>query len=463
MRHHSTSSITSEFDLVIKNGTLVTANDTFLADVGISGEKITAIGNGFEGKLNIDAQGKLVLPGGVDPHVHLEMPVGITQTSDDWESGTIAAVCGGTTTVIDFIEPAPGETLLQALEARRKQSEGHAVTDFALHMTLTNDHPETLSQIPEIARAGCTTFKTYLTYEGFALSDSAFLHVLESVKATGGLVMVHAENDSIIAYRKQQLLAEGKTTPRYQALARPAVAEAEAIQRALALAEIAGASLYVVHVSTAAGAAAIRSAREHGLTVFGETCPQYLLLNDSELERPNFEGAKFVCSPPLRKSMDQRALWFALAKNDLQTIGTDHCSFNFHGQKELGRASFVDIPGGLPGIESRLALLYTFGVLQKHISLNRWIEICCTNPARIFNLYPRKGTLEPGADADLVIFDPQLNFTISQSVLHQKVDYTPYEGFKLQGYPVLTMTRGVVVFENRKFTGHKGFGRFLRS
>jgi dihydropyrimidinase len=463
MRHHATSSVTQQFDLVIKNGTLVTASDTFLADIGIIGETIAAIGGDLEGKRTFDAQGKLVLPGAVDPHVHLEMPVGATRTSDDWESGTVAAVCGGTTTVIDFIEPAPGETLFQALEARRKQAEGHAATDFALHMTLTNDHPETLLQVSEIIQAGCTSFKTYLTYEGFALSDRAFLHVLETVEAAGGSVMVHAENDAIIAHRKQKLLAQGKTAPRYHALVRPAIAETEAIQRAVALAEVTGACLYVVHVSTAAGAAIIRSARERGLNVFGETCPQYLLLNDSELERPDFEGAKFVCSPPLRKAADQQALWHALAEDDLQTVGTDHCAFNFHGQKELGRDSFADIPGGLPGIESRLALLYTFGVLQKQISLNRWVEICCTNPARIFNLYPQKGTLAPGADADLVVFDPQRHLILTHSLLHQDVDYTPYEGFPLQGYPVLTLTRGAVAFENGQFTGQKGNGRFLHS
>jgi len=452
-----------EFDLVVKNGILVTASDTFKADVGITGEKIAAIGIDFMGERTIDAEGKLVLPGAVDPHVHIEMPVGATRTSDDWEKGTLAAVCGGTTTVIDFIEPAPGETLLQALEARRKLAEGHAVADFALHMTLANDRPETLLQVSEIAEAGCSSFKTYLTYEGFALSDSAFLHALEAVGTVGGVVMVHAENDAIIAHRKQQLLAQGKTAPRYHALARPAVSEAEAIQRAVALAEVTGACLYIVHVSTAAGAAIIRSARDRGLNVFGETCPQYLLLNDNELDRPDFEGAKFVCSPPLRKATDQQVLWHALAKDGLQTVGTDHCSFNFHGQKELGRDSFADIPGGLPGIESRLALLYTYGVLQKQISLNRWVEICCTNPARIFNLHPQKGTLAAGADADLVVFDTQRHLILTHSLLHQDVDYTPYEGFPLQGYPALTLTRGKVVFEKGQFIGQKGTGRFLHS
>ncbi|HTX78388.1 MAG TPA: dihydropyrimidinase, partial [Longilinea sp.] len=345
MRHHTTGSVKPHFDLVVKNGTLVTASDTFKADVGIDGEKIVAIGVDFDGERTIDAQGKLVLPGAVDPHVHIEMPVGTTRTSDDWEKGTIAAVCGGTTTVIDFIEPAAGETLLQALETRRKQADGHSVADYALHMTLTNDHPETLLQVPEVVEAGCSTFKTYLTYEGFALSDSAFLHVLEAVDAAGGLVMVHAENDAIITHRKQQLLAQGKIAPRYHALARPAVAEAEAIRCAVAMAEITGAYLYVVHVSTAAGAAIIQAARRRGVKVYGETCPQYLLLNDNELDRPDFEGAKFVCSPPLRKATDQQTLWRALAEDGLQTVGTDHCAFNFHGQKELGRDSFAEIPG----------------------------------------------------------------------------------------------------------------------
>lgn len=463
MCDHTAGSVNQIFDLVIKDGTLVTAEDTFPADIAIRGEKIAAVGTGLQGRQMIDARGKLVIPGGVDPHVHLQMPVGKTTTSDDWQSGTTAAVCGGTTTVIDFIEPCPQESLWQALKARRSQAEGHAVADYALHMTLVDDSPDTLAQIPVVSKAGCSTFKTYLTYEGFALSDKAFINILESVGQDNGLVMVHAENDAIIAYCQQKLASQHNLAPRFHALARPALAEIEAIRRAIAMAEVTGTRLYVVHVSTAGSAAAIHEARQRGLEVMGETCPQYLLLTDEELERPDFEGAKFVCSPPLRKPDDRDALWQALADGDLQTVGTDHCSFNFHGQKELGRASFLDIPGGLPGIELRLALLYTFGVRQERITLNRWVELCSTNPARIFNLHPRKGSLEPGADADIVIFDPDRRLSIDRSLLHENCDYTPYEGFELQGYPVMTLLRGTPVCKDGDFTGQSGYGRFLNS
>jgi dihydropyrimidinase len=321
--------------------------------------------------------------------------------------------------------------------------------------------------------AGCTSFKTYLTY-AFKLDDGAFLATLEAVGRAGGLVTVHAENDAGVAYLRRKLLAEGHTEPRYHPRSRPASIEAEAVERALALAEAANCPLYVVHVSTARGADAIAHARRRGQTAYGETCPQYLLLTDVEYERPGFEGAKFICSPPLRTAHDNAALWRHLATADLMTVGTDHCPFFFKGQKDLavtGRTdlpSFTAIPGGMPGIEARLALLYTFGVRQCRLSLERWVEVCCTAPARIFGLYPRKGALVPGADADAVIFDPQREVMLSRAAppsysprLHENCDYTPYEGFHLRGYPVLTMLRGRVICRDGEFVAAPGGGRFL--
>ena len=403
----------------------------------------------------------LVLPGAVDPHVHLEMPVGATRSSDDWFTGTRAAACGGTTSVIDFVEPQPGESLGQALEARRALAQRQAVIDFGLHMTLTNAEQHTLAQIPAVCLAGCTSFKTYLTYAGFRLSDAAFLEILVAVKEAGGTVLVHAENDAIIDFFKRRFRTEKSTAPRYHALSRPPVAEGEAIQRSLAMAEVTGARLYVVHVSTALGAGAIRSARQRGVNAFGETCPQYLLLTERELSRPDFEGAKFVCSPPLRNAEDNQHLWKALAEDDLQTVGTDHCPFFFEGQKDLGKDNYENIPGGLPGIESRLSLIYSFGVRAGRLSPNRWVQVCSTNPARIFGLFPRKGSLELGADADIVLFDPNKRVTLSKSILHEQVDYTPYEGFELQGYPVMTLLRGKPIVENGHFIGQAGQGTYL--
>nr|MBI2905397.1 dihydropyrimidinase [Chloroflexota bacterium] len=452
-----------EFDLVIAGGTCVsiTASEAIRADVGVIGDTIAAFGHGLTGAARIDATGKLVLPGGVDPHVHLDMPVGATRSSDDWETGTIAAACGGTTTVIDFVEPDLGGSLVAGLAARRAEADGKAVIDYGLHMTLRRGDAQTLDQVPEAMRAGCTSFKTYTTYEGFRLNDAELLAALEAVGAAGGLVLVHAENDAAIQRGRRKFMAAGQTAPHFHPRSRPVPVEAEAIERALALAEVADCPLYIVHTSTGRGAEAIVRARARGQRAYGETCPQYLVLTDAEYDRPGFEGAKFVCSPPLRPADNPPLLWQRLGAGDLQTVGTDHCPFFYEGQKELGRAAFTDIPNGLPGIEARLALLYTFGVGQGRLSLNRWVETCCTAPARIFGLYPRKGTLAPGADADIVIFDPDREVTLSRAVLHERTDYTPYEGLALRGYPVMTVARGRVLVEDGKFVGAKGRGRFL--
>ncbi len=451
----------TKFDTVIHGGTLVTAGQTLQLDLGIQGEKIAALGSNLEGMNYIEAGGLLALPGAVDPHVHLEMPVGGTRSSDDWFTGTRAAAFGGTTTVIDFVEPHPGEKLVQALESRRMLAESKAVIDFSLHMTITRDDVQTLQEIPILCVNGCTSFKTYLTYAGLKLSDSELLKVLCMVKEAGGIVLVHAENDAIINHFQQLFLQQKMTLPKFHAISRPAIAEGEAIQRALALAEVAGARIYVVHTSTALGTDAIQAARQRGVQAYGETCPQYLLLTEKELSRPGFAGAKFICSPPLRLENDNLRLWNGLKDDDLQTVGTDHCPFFFKGQKDLGRENFMDIPGGLPGIESRLALIYQFGVNTGRLSLNRWVEVCCANPARLFGLYPQKGSLEIGADADLVLFDPGRKVTLKKSILHEQVDYTPYEGFELHGYPVKTMLRGRVIVENGLFNGAPGDGRYL--
>lgn len=452
------------FDTVIRNGTVVTRIGLVQTDLGIAGGQIAALDRGLTGAEVIDAEGKLVIPGGIDPHVHLQMPAGPVTSSDDWYTGTVAAACGGTTTVIDFVEPERG-SLIQALGARRAEADGRAVVDYGLHMTLMDVQPTTLAEIPFVVAAGCTSFKTYLTYDGLKLEDAAFLAALEAVAEAGGLALVHAENDAIVTRLKARFLREDRIEPRWHPRSRPAVAEAEAIERALALAEVAGCPLYVVHVSTERGAESVARARSRGQQAYGETCPQYLLLTDAEYERPGFEGAKFVCSPPLRAASDVQALWQHLASGTLSTAGTDHCPFFYSGQKDLGRPdrqypAFSRIPGGLPGIESRLALLYTYGVGQGWLSIERWVEICCTAPARIFGLEGRKGELVEGADADVVIFDPERTVTLSQALLHENCDYTPYEGWRLKGYPVLTMLRGQVIARDGEFVGESG-GQYL--
>jgi dihydropyrimidinase len=465
------------YDTVIRGGTVVTPVGVTLADLGITGETIAAIGDGLTGRQVIDATGKLVIPGAIDPHVHLEMPAGPVQSSDDWVTGTVAAACGGTTTVIDFVEPEVGarsrSPLRDALAARRAQAEGRAVIDFGLHMTLLDASPQTLAEIPEIVAAGCPSFKTYMTYS-FKLTDDVLVAAMEAVGQAGGMVMVHAENDAGIAYLRRRLIDAGHVEPRYHPISRPAGMEAEAIERALALAEAAECPAYIVHISTGRGAAAVAGARGRGQDVLGETCPQYLLLTDAEFDRPGFEGAKFICSPPLRKAEDNAALWNYLAAADLQTVGTDHCPFFFIGEKDLGRKDgayppFTRIPGGMPGIESRLALLHTFGVGAGCLTLERWVEVCCTGPARAFGLSGRKGALAAGADADVVIFDPAREIILSRKAappggirFHENCDYTPYEGLRLTGWPALTMSRGEIIAQDGEFVGRPGRGRFLR-
>jgi dihydropyrimidinase len=454
------------FDLVIKNGTLVTANEVIKADLGIQGEAIAAIGPDLMGIQVIDVAGKLVIPGGVDPHVHLQMQAGQITTSDDWYTGTIAAACGGTTTVIDFIEAEPQESLLAALEKRREQAKGKAVIDFGLHMTVDRVDSLTLEEIPLVISEGVTSYKCYTTYS-MRLVDESLILALESVGNAGGLTIVHAENHAIIAHLRAMYLHDGKTAPSFHPSSRPAAAEGEAIERVLALAEITRAPVYIVHVSTERGSSAIARARVRGQSIFGETCPQYLILTEDSLDQPGFDGAKYVCSPPLRTKADQQALWNSLANGTLQTVGTDHCPFYYQGQKDLGRSPdalppFTEIPGGIPGIEARLALIYTFGVHTGHLSLTRWVDVCSTGPAKIFGLYPRKGALLPGSDADIVIFDPGRELILTKQVLHENVDYTPYEGFELKGYPIMTLVHGRVVVKEGQYVGGAPAGRFLR-
>lgn len=452
------------FDLVISGGTVVTAGEVFRADVGVSGGQIAALGLDLSGRERIDAGGKLVLPGAVDPHVHLQYPQGPVPhvSSDDWESGTRAAACGGTTTLIDFAEAGPGQTLAEALHLRREQAEPQAVVDYGLHMTLNRADKDTLDEIEAVMAAGVTSFKIYMAYDNLRLDDGQFLAALEALRIHRGLPIVHAENHAAIKHLVHVELAAGHTAPRYFPRTRPDVMEGEATGRALALAETVGLPMYIVHVSCARSLSALAQARGRGQQAFGETCPHYLLLTDDLYDRDGLEPAKYVMSPPLRKVADQEALWQGVAQGVLQTVATDHCPFFFRGQKDRDRSDFTKIPGGAAGVETRLPLLYTYGVRRGRLTPWRWVDVCCATPARLFGLYPQKGALAPGSDADLVIFDPDREVTLSHQVLHQNVDYTPYEGFKLQGYPQHVLSRGEVVVRDGVFVGQRGRGRFLR-
>lgn len=449
-------------DLVIKGGTLVSSKGLNQADIGIQDGRIANIAPGLDGKEEISAAGMLVLPGGVDPHVHLEMPTATTSTSDNWETGSKAAAFGGTTTVIDFVEPSyPNQPPLESFRERLNQAQGQSVIDFSLHMTLCAADRDTLQQVVGVVAAGMPSFKVYTTYAGFHLSDEELLSVFQAIAEAKGMAIVHAESDSIIQHSIRSLKNVGRLSVADFPLSRPAIAEKEAVERVLNLADYAGTPVYIVHVSTSSGSAAIARARQNGQLAWGETCPQYLLLDESCIQTTDFSGAKFVCCPPLRTKQDQEYLWSALANGSLQTVGTDHCAFNYHGQKELGKDSFLEIPSGLPGIELRLALLYTYGVKTGRLTLEQWVDLCCTAPARLFGLYPRKGELIPGADADIAIFDPDHNETVVHAAMHENVDYTPYEGMKLAGKVRTTLLSGQVLVRDGVWVGDQIRGKFV--
>jgi dihydropyrimidinase len=454
------------FDTIIVNGRVATATDTYTSDVAISDGKIFALGQGLpreNAKKIIDASGKYVFPGGIDVHTHLDMPFGGTTSADDFETGTRAAAFGGTTTLIDFAIQYKGQTLRTAFDAWMQKASGKAVCDYAFHCIITDLADAQLDEMNALTREGVTSFKLFMAYPGvFMLDDASIFKALRATSKNGGLVCMHAENGGAIDVIVQQALAEGKKAPKYHALTRPTTAEAEAVSRAIALAEMAGAPLYIVHLSCNEALEKVREARDRGLPVYAETCPQYLYLSLENMDAPGFEGAKYVFTPPLREKWHQEKLWNGLKRDHLQVVSTDHCPFCFKEQKELGRDDFTKIPNGGPGIEHRMSLIYSGGVGGGRFSVNRFVELVSTTPAKLFGLYPRKGTISVGSDADLVIFDPERKHTISATTHHMRVDYSMFEGIEVTGMPDVVLSRGCVVIENNKFLGRAGAGEFLK-
>jgi dihydropyrimidinase len=451
--------------LGIQNGTIVTAVDRYAADLRIEDGRIAAIGKGVADHCDrrLDARGLLVLPGGIDAHTHFDLPFGGTVSADDFESGTRAAAFGGTTTCIDFAVQYKGQALGAGLDAWMAKAEGKACADYAFHMIVGDVNPQSLADMQAIVDAGVTSFKLFMAYPGVFLStDGEIFQALQRAAGLGGLIQMHAENGSVIDVLVQQALAEGKTAPVYHALTRPSVAEGEATHRAIALAEIAGAPIYIVHMTAAEAADAVSQARARGLQVYGETCPQYLFLSHDNYLEPDFEGAKYVMSPPLRPKHHGERLWRALQTDQLSVVATDHCPFCMKEQKELGRDNFAKIPNGAPGVENRLQLLYHGGVAGKRFDLHRFVMITSTAPAKIFGLFPRKGTVAVGSDADLVLFDPEGRHTISARTHHMRVDYNPYEGLEVQGRIVKVLSRGEVIVDGEQWLGRAGYGRFVK-
>ena len=452
--------------LIIRNGTVVNADKTFAADVRIDGQTIGRVGPGLAAAADdtvLDATGMLLIPGGIDAHTHLDMPFGGTTSSDDFETGTRAAAFGGTTTLVDFAIQARGTKMRDALDQWWKKADGKACIDYGLHMIVTDLGGAGLEDMDDMVREGVSSFKLFMAYPNVLMVDDATIFkALQRTSKNGALICMHAENGSVIDVIVAQALAEGKTAPIYHALTRPAKAEAEAVNRAIALAEIAGVPIYIVHLSSEEALNQVREARDRGLPAFAETCPQYLLLTMEELERPNFEGAKYVFTPPLREKKDPPKLWDGLKHDHLQVVSTDHCPFCFEDQKVLGKNDFTKIPNGGPGVENRLQLIYHYGVNQGKLSLNRFVELTSTAPARIFGMYPRKGVIAPGSDADIVIWDPGAEHIISAKTHHMRVDYSMFEGYRVKGNARKVIARGELIVDGNRFLGKPGRGSFLK-
>ncbi|OCO98859.1 MULTISPECIES: dihydropyrimidinase [unclassified Ensifer] len=457
------------FDTVIRGGTIATAADTFRCDIGIRDGVIATLGHDLgPAEEVIDASGKLVLPGGIDSHVHLAQPTGDeTVMADDFESGTRSAAFGGNTTVLPFVMQQKGQSLRQAVGDYHALAEGNCYVDVSFHLILTDPTPSILGQeLPALVEDGYTSFKVFMTYEGLALSDREMLEVMDVARATGALVMVHAENYDAIRFLTDRLERAGKTAPHYHGPSRPIAVEREATHRAISLAEIVDVPVMIVHVSNRESMEEIRRAQSKGLKVYGETCPQYLVLLEKDLDGLNMEGAKYVCSPPPRDEASQIACWEGLQSGTFSVFSSDHSPFRYNDPqgklRAKGRTSFRWVPNGIPGIATRLPILFSEGVVKGRIDLNRFVALTSTNHAKTYGLYPRKGTIAVGADADIAIWDPEREVTISHELLKDGSDYTPYEGMRIIGWPVLTMVRGRTIVRDGALVGGKEHGAYLQ-
>ncbi len=451
--------------ILFTGGRIVTADGSFEADVLVEDEKIAAVGTDLpsDGAQMVHASGKLVMPGFIDAHTHMAMPFGGTVTTDDWATGTAAAAAGGTTTIIDFSLQEEGGTLAQAIDTWQEEARGKALIDYGLHVAIADLREDIKPELATLREKGVASVKIFMAYKGTPLytEDDDLFEVLQLSKEAGVLVMVHAENGDVVAKLQEQALARGDTAPHFHALTRPPEVEAEATARAIRLAEVAQAPILVVHVSCAPALEEIHRAHERGQTVYAETCPQYFAFSYEDLAREGFEGAKYVCSPPLRDPSNRPALWNGLKFGDLQIFGSDHCAFNYEGQKEMGRDDFTKIPNGIPGAEERAQVLWTLGVREGRLSENQFVAVLSTNQARIYGTHPQKGALVPGADADIVLWDPELATTATASNRHGNSDYTPYEGMTFTGGPASVYVRGSLVYRDGEVVGEHGSGRFV--
>ncbi len=458
-----------DFDLVVRNGTVATAADVTICDLGVKDGQIVAIGKSLAaGRSEIDATGKYVLPGGIDAHCHLDQPMADGSVmADDFYSGTVSAAFGGTTTVIPFACQMKGGSLREAVKDYHQRAEAKPVIDYAFHMIVCDPDDRVLGQeLPALIKDGYTSFKIYMTYDDLKLNDLEMLKVLALARREGAMVMIHAENSDCIGWLTEQLELAGKTAPKYHSDSRPPVVEREATHRAISLAELVDVPILIVHVSGREAVEEISRAQRRGHRIYGETCPQYLFLTASDLDLEGFEGAKCICSPPPRDESNQEVIWNGLTTGVFQVFSSDHAPFRFNdpkGKMARGKnASFKAVPNGIPGLETRLPLLFSEGVGKRRIELTQFVALTATNPARIYGLYPRKGTIAVGSDADVVVWDSEREVTISNERLHHNVDYTPYEGFKVKGWPETVISRGEIVVNKNEMQAEKGRGEFLR-
>ncbi|MEH6577013.1 MAG: dihydropyrimidinase [Amphritea sp.] len=465
-----TPSSQSMFDLVIRNGLVVTASDQSHCDIGITDGRIVALGESLGGGVKeIDAAGKVITPGGVDAHCHMDqpMPDGM-KMADNFETGTRSAACGGTTTVIPFAAQEKGQSLREAVEEYHRRAEGNAHIDYAFHMIVTDPTEKVLTEeLPQLIREGCSSFKIYMTYDDLKLNDGQILDVLSVARAEGALAMIHAENSDCISWLTKRLLAAGNTEPRFHADSRPMLVEREAAHRVIALSELVDVPILIVHVSGAEAVEQIRWARGHGLKIYAETCPQYLFLTAEDLGIDGYEGAKCVCSPPPRNKANQQVIWDGLDDGLFSVFSSDHAPFRYDDAEGLGKkpggkeVDFNYIPNGIPGLETRMPLLFSEGVGKGRININQFVELTATNPAKLYGMYPKKGCLAVGSDADIVIWDSERELTITNDLLHHDVDYTPYEGMNIKGWPAVTLSRGEVVWGDGELKSVPGRGQFL--
>lgn len=451
-------------ELLLKNANIVTDSENYISDLYIVDGTIERIEKNIEIPATrvIDLKGKYLIPGGIDVHTHFNIDVGIAKSVDDFYTGTVAAACGGTTTIIDHMGFGPkGCSLHHQLERYHEFAQDNAVIDYGFHGVIQHIDEKILDEIDSMIADGIPSFKGYMTYD-YKLSDKDMLELSQKLSLAGGLLTVHPENNDMIDYLKNRFASEGKLSPKYHGESRPSRCEGEAVNRMLDITSVTNCPLYIVHLSCNEGLEHIKVAKDMGQKVFAETCPQYLVLDETCYSLPENEGLKYICSPPIREKGHQEKLWEGIREGYIQTVATDHCSFNFLEQKVMGKDDFRKCPNGLPGVETRIPLIFSEGVSKGRIDINRFVEIVSTNPAKLFGIYPQKGCIQVGSDADLVVIDPNIRKKITKEDLHENTDYTPFEGIEVVGYPVMTISRGEIIVENNKFIGKKGRGKFLK-